>query len=91
MYWEKIGQILGYNRPQNRPQKDYVSPSHEEPHNNIGAPAIARNDFELKPSLLQVVQQSPFSGCPKDDPNLHLYVFVQYTDTVKQMVSAPKQ
>ena len=69
--------------PQNLPLKDYVAPSQEEPHNNIVAPTIARNDFELKPSLLQAVQQSQFSGYPTNDPKLHLTVFVQYADTIK--------
>ena len=69
--------------PQNLPLKDYASPSQEEPHNSIVAPTITRNDFELKPSLLQVVQQNQFSGCPTDNPNLHLSMFVQYADTIK--------
>ena len=66
-----------------RALKDYAVPSQAEPHNSIAAPAIARNDFELKPSLLSAVQQNQFSGSPTDDPNLHLSVFVQYADTVK--------
>src|ERR1044072_9500143 len=69
--------------PPPRPLKDYAVPSQAEPHNSIAAPAIARNDFELKPSLLSAVQQNQFSGAPTDDPNLHLSVFVQYADTVK--------
>ena len=66
-----------------RALKDYAVPSQAEPHNNISAPAIARNDFELKPSLLSAVQQNQFSRSHTDDPNLHLSVFVQYADTVK--------
>ena len=69
--------------PQNHPLKDYASPSQEEPQNSISAPAIARNDFKLKPSLLQAVQQNQFLGCPIDDPNLHLSVFMQHADTMK--------
>ena len=69
--------------PPPRPLKDYAVPSQAEPHNSIAAPAIARNDFELKPSLLSAVQQNQFSGSPTDDPNLHLSVFVQYANTVK--------
>ena len=42
-----------------------------------------RNDFELKPSLLSVIQQNQFLGSPTDDPNLHFSVFMQYTDIVK--------
>jgi hypothetical protein len=60
----------------NTPLKYSVNPSQEEPHNNIVAPAIYRNDFELKPSLLSVVQQNQFSGSPIDNPNLHLSVFL---------------
>lgn len=67
----------------NRPLWDYAAPLQEEPHNNIVALAIDQNDFELKPSLLQAVQQNQFLGSPTDDLNLHLSVFVQYTDTMK--------
>jgi hypothetical protein len=63
-------------RPQNRLMKYYVVPSQAEPHNSIATPAINRNDFKLKPSLLSAVQQNQFSGSPTDDPNLHLSVFV---------------
>src|ERR1044072_6486834 len=69
--------------PPPRPLKDYAVPSQAAPHNSIAAPAIARNDFELKPSLLSAVQQNQFSGAPTGDPNLHLSVCVQYADTVK--------
>ena len=76
--------------PQNRPLKDYAALSQEEPHNSIVAPAITWNDFKLKPSLLQAVQQNQFPGCPTDDPNLHLSVFVQYADTVKANGVSPE-
>lgn len=66
-----------------RPLNSYAIPSQDEPHNNIVAPAIEANNFELKPSLLSAVQQNQFSGGPTDDPNLHLSIFLQYADTVK--------
>src|ERR1051325_962112 len=68
---------------QPRPLKSYAIPSQEEPHNSIVAPSIEANNFELKPSLLSVVQQNQFSGGSMDDPNLHLSFFLQYADTVK--------
>src|ERR1043165_5717018 len=46
--------------PPPRPLKDYAVPSQAEPHNSIAAPAIARNGFELKPSLLSALQQNQF-------------------------------
>lgn len=69
--------------PDNRSLRGYAAPFQDEPHNNIDAPAIDQNDFELKPSLLQAVHQSQFSGSPTNDLNLHLSVFVQYADIVK--------
>ena len=74
----------------NTPLKYSVVPSQEEPHNNIVAPATNRNNFELKPSLLLVVQQNQFSGSPIDNPNFHLSVFVQYADTVKANGVSPE-
>ena len=41
---------------QPRPLKFYDIPSQEEPHNNIVAPAIEANNFELKRYLLSAVQ-----------------------------------
>ncbi len=67
----------------NRPLKDYAVPSEEEPHSSIVSPTVEARNFELKPALLQIVQQNQFSGSPTEDPNLHLSVFVQYADTLK--------
>lgn len=69
--------------PDNRPLKDYDVPSGDEPHSSFVPPAIQENTFELKPSLLHIVQQNQFSGNPTEDLNLHLSVFVQYADTLK--------
>lgn len=64
--------------------KDFVVPFDEGPHSSIVRPAIAVNNFELKPSLLQIVKQNQFFGNWVEDPNLHLSVFVQFTDTLKK-------
>lgn len=66
-----------------RPLKDFVVQSQDEPHSSIVNPAIQNNNFELKPSLLQIVQQNQFFSSPTEDPNFHISVFVQYTDTSK--------
>ncbi|CAJ2657668.1 unnamed protein product [Trifolium pratense] len=75
---------------ENRPLRSYAIPSQEEPHNSIAAPAIEANNFELKPSLLAIVQQNQFSGNPADDPNLHLSIFLQYADTIKANGVSPE-
>lgn len=67
----------------NRSLKEFTIPSNEKPHSSIIRPAIAANNFEVKLSLLHMVQLNQFSGSPTDDPNLHLSVFVEYRDTLK--------
>lgn len=39
-----------------RTRKDYVVPSQDEPHSSIAPPTVQANNYELKPSLLQIVQ-----------------------------------
>ncbi|MCI69049.1 putative transposable element protein, partial [Trifolium medium] len=46
----------------NHPLKDYAVPSEEEPYSSIASPAVEARNFELKPALLQIVQQNQFSG-----------------------------
>ena len=58
-----------------RPLKEYAAPSQQEPHNCIAAPAINRNDFELKPSLISAIQQRQFFG----DPSEFIYLFTGIT------------
>lgn len=67
----------------NQPLKEFVVPSGEDPHVSIVRPAIATNNFELKPSLLQIVQQNQFSWNLTNDPNLHLSVLLQFVDILK--------
>lgn len=66
-----------------RPLKDISVPFEDEPNPIVVNPAIQANNFELKPSLLQIVQHNHFSGSPTEDPNLHFYFLVQYADTLK--------
>jgi hypothetical protein len=62
---------------------DFMVPFDKESHTSIVRFAIAANNFKLKPSLLQIVQHKNFSINPTEDPNLHLYVFVQLVDMLK--------
>lgn len=65
------------------PLKDFPIPSKDKPHSSIVNPTIQANNFELKSSLLQTVEHNEFSSSWTEDPNLHLSVFIQYTDTLK--------
>ena len=49
----------------------------------IRRPTIQANNFELKPSLIQMVQSNQFGGYPNESPDDHIAVFLQYCNTVK--------
>ena len=38
----------------------------------VKQPVIDVNDFELKPALINMVQQNQFTGHPTENPNEHL-------------------
>ncbi|KAK9726036.1 hypothetical protein RND81_05G185900 [Saponaria officinalis] len=50
---------------------------------SIKRPAIEANNFELKTSFIQFIQQDQFSGSPAENPNEHLNIFLENCDTVK--------
>ena len=46
-------------------------------------PAIDVNDFELKPALINMVQQNQFTGHPTENPNEHLGRFLRIKNSIK--------
>ena len=46
-------------------------------------PAIKANNFELKLSLITMVQQHQFTGHPSEDPNEHMGRFMRMANTIK--------
>lgn len=69
--------------------QDFDLPSNEELHSSIIDPAIAANNFELKPALLQIVRQNQFTGLPTENPNQNFKVFIQLADTLKTNNASP--
>lgn len=67
-----------------RTLKEYATPSTEEPQAIIVYPTVAGNNFEIKPALLNLVQQNQFSGSPTEDPNLHISSFLRLSGTIKE-------
>ena len=49
----------------------------------VRQPIVEANNFELKPSLITMVQQHQFTGHPTEDPNEHLGRFLKMENTVK--------
>ena len=46
-------------------------------------PPIEANNFELKPTLITMVQQHQFTGHPFEDLNEHMGRFMRMANTVK--------
>ncbi|XP_075500001.1 uncharacterized protein LOC142538578 [Primulina tabacum] len=51
-------------------------------YSGIARGTIAANYFELKPALINIVQQNQFGEAATADPHLHLRNFLEITDTV---------
>ena len=64
-----------------RTLKEYAIPSTEEPRAIIVYPTIEGDDLEIKPALLNLVQQNQFFGSPTEDPNLHISTFLRLSVT----------
>ena len=71
------------NINENQPLKDFTQPKAANIKPGITAPAIAANNFELKATLINMVQQQQFGGMPSEDPHLHLAIFLACCDTFK--------
>ena len=63
---------------------DYARPDLRGTESSIVRPAVAANNFEIKPNIIQMVQQFvQFDGLQDEDPNAHLANFLEICDTFK--------
>ena len=63
--------------------REYVVPNVNGPKSSIVRPPVNANNFELKSSFIQMVQQEQSGGGPTEDPNQHLANFLEICDTTK--------
>ena len=63
--------------------RDLWIPNHGSAAANVIQPTIAANNFEIKPALITMVQQSRFGGSALEDPHEHITQFLEYCNTVK--------
>ena len=63
--------------------RDLWIPNHANAAANVIQPSIAANNFEIKPALITMVQQSRFGGSAMEDPHEHITQFLEYCNTVK--------
>ena len=64
--------------------RDYAMPSINGATSSIRRPAIQANNFEIKPAIIQMIQQTvQFEGLSQADPNVHIANFLEICDTFK--------
>ena len=63
--------------------EDLWSPIIQEEYSAIRQPTVDANNFELKRTLITMVQQHQFTDHPTEDPNEHLGRFLKMENTVK--------
>ena len=63
--------------------EDLWRPIIQEEYSTIRQPTVDANNFELKPSLITMVQQHQFTGHPTEDINEHLGRFLRMANIVK--------
>ena len=59
-------------QPERRTLGDFAMPDIASNFGGIVAPAIANNNFEIKPSIIQMVQNNQFGGLQGEDPYAHI-------------------
>ena len=85
---ERMGQIVEQETPAERApvqdtMEDFWRPVIQEEYSAIRQPTIEANNFELKPTLITMVQQNQFTSHPTEDPNEHMVRFLRMANTVK--------
>ena len=68
---------------QRRTLRDFIALRVQGIASSIAHPNVEANNFELKMTLISMVQQSQFGGTSLEDPNLHLSFFSERCDTLK--------
>ena len=63
--------------------EDFWRPVIREEYSIVRTPPIEAKIFELKPTLITMVQQNQFTGHPSEDLNEHLGKFIRMANIVK--------
>ena len=69
-------------KPNQVPIRDYFKPVVDKCYSGIAFKPV-NVSFELRPSLISLVQQNQFGGSPIEDPYVHLRTFLEIADTVR--------
>ena len=70
-------------QPERKTLSDFAMPDIASNFGGIVAPTIANNNFEIKPSIIQMVQNNQFRGLQGEDPYAHILTFLNVCATFK--------
>ena len=70
--------------------EDFWRPIIKDEYSAIRQPTVDANNFELKPTLITIVQHYQFTGHPTEDQNEHLGRFLRMANKVKLNGVRPK-
>ena len=70
-------------QPERRTSRDFAMPDISGSFGGIVPPAIANNNFVIKPSIIQMVQNNQFGGLQGEDPYAHILTFLNMCATFK--------
>ena len=63
--------------------EEFWRPIIQEEYSAVRQPPIKANNFELKPTLITMIQQHQFTSHPSEDPNEHMGSFMRIANIVK--------
>lgn len=61
------------NMADNQPLRDFACPTYDGSQQGIRAPNVEAKNFEIKPAIINMVQQEQFGGLPFEDPVEKVY------------------
>ncbi|XP_073277634.1 uncharacterized protein [Primulina huaijiensis] len=81
---EEHHEDLRIEEPRRIPMLEYAQPSLDGARPSIVRPTVRANQFEIKPAIIQMIQNTvQFGGNTLDDPNTHIADFLEICDTFK--------
>lgn len=69
--------------PTTRALRDYALPTVNKNLSGVRRLTVQANNFEIKSTIIQMVQNSQFCGLANEDPNAHIANFLEICDTFK--------
>ncbi|XP_075478870.1 uncharacterized protein LOC142519727 [Primulina tabacum] len=81
---KKHHEDLRVEDPRRIPMLEYAQPSLDGARPSIVRPTVRANQFEIKPAIIQMIQNNvQFGGNALDDPKTHIADFLEICDTFK--------